>query len=104
MMESGTIVSKTSVEHVTRDDYLQADKKAEIEEFNRKLDDALDDANFIINGDGKYDTWYLDDIKEEDLNPGVVHMIDANMPSAEDYGDMLIEERPKDDERPWISI
>jgi hypothetical protein len=32
--KSGKIISKMSVEHVTCDDYLQADKKAEIEEFN----------------------------------------------------------------------
>jgi hypothetical protein len=35
-------------------DYLQADKKAEIEEFNQRLEVSLDDANFIIDGDGKY--------------------------------------------------
>jgi hypothetical protein len=56
MMESGNIMLKTLVEHVTRDNYLQADKKSEIEDFNQKLDDALDDANFIINGNGEYDT------------------------------------------------
>jgi hypothetical protein len=98
MTESGNIILKTSVEHITRDDYLQADKKVEIEDFNRKLDDALDEANFIIDGDGEYDTWYLDDIKEEDLNPGVVRTIDASIPSAEDYGDMLVEKRPEEDD------
>jgi hypothetical protein len=36
--ESGKIISKTSVEHVTRDDYLQADKKQEIENFNQTLE------------------------------------------------------------------
>jgi hypothetical protein len=40
----------------------------------------------------------LDDIEEEDLNPGVVRMIDADIPSAEDYGDMLVEERPEEDD------
>jgi hypothetical protein len=35
--ESSKIISKTSVEHVTRDDYLQMDKKAEIEQFNHRL-------------------------------------------------------------------
>jgi hypothetical protein len=46
--ESGKVISKTSVEHVTRDDYLQADKKLEIETFNEQLAASLDDANFII--------------------------------------------------------
>ena len=34
--ESGKIISKTSVEHVTRNDYLQEDLKKEIEEFNER--------------------------------------------------------------------
>ena len=80
--ESGTIISKTSVEHVTRDDYLQADKKAEIDEFNHRLDESLDDANFIIEGEGEFESMYLDDI-EDDENSGVVHM-DENTPSPED--------------------
>jgi glycerate kinase len=48
-----------SVGHVTRDDYLQADKKAEIEAFNHQLEESLDDANFMIDGEGKFDSMYL---------------------------------------------
>jgi hypothetical protein len=98
--ESGTIISKTSVEHVTRDDYLQADKKAEIDEFNHRLDESLDDANFIIEGEGEFESMYLDDI-EDDGNSGVIHM-DENTPSPEDYGDMNTEDRPEDDEQEAI--
>ena len=86
--ETGKIISKTSVEHVTRDDYLQTDKRAEIEEFNRRLEESLDDANFVIEGEGEFESMYLDDI-EEDENPGVAYMYDANTPSPEDYDDML---------------
>ena len=68
--ESGKIISKTSVEHVTRDDYLQADKKQEIEHFNQTLETSLDDANFIIDGEGEFDSLYLQDIEEE-YNSGV---------------------------------
>ena len=42
IMESGKIIAKTSVEHITRNDYLQVDKKAKINEFNRKLEESLD--------------------------------------------------------------
>jgi hypothetical protein len=79
IMESGKIIAKTSVEHVTRDDYLQADKKAEIDEFNRRLEESLDDANFVIEGEGEFESMYLDDV-EEDENPGVTYMNDANTP------------------------
>jgi hypothetical protein len=37
--DSGKIIFKTSVEHVTRDNYRQTDKKAEIDEFNQKIDE-----------------------------------------------------------------
>ena len=89
--ENGKIISKTSVEHVTRDDYLQTDKKVEINEFNRKLKEALDDANFIIEGEGEFESMYLEDI-EDVVNPGVAYMSDINEPSPEDYWDMVIEE------------
>jgi hypothetical protein len=95
--ESGTIIAKTSVEHVTRDDYLQADKKAEIDEFNRRLEESLDDANFIIEGEGEFESMYLNDI-DEDENPGVAYMEDANTPADEEYGDMNTAERPEEDD------
>jgi hypothetical protein len=68
--ESGKIISKTSVEHVTRDNYLQADKKKEIEPSNSTLETSLDDANFIIDGDGEFDSLYLQVI-DDDYNSGV---------------------------------
>jgi hypothetical protein len=94
--ESGKIISKMSVEHVTRDDYLQTDKKQEIKHFNQTLEPSLDDANFIIDGEGEFDSFYLQDIKE-DYNSGVRHDDDTTPPQA-DYGDMNTEERPKDDD------
>jgi hypothetical protein len=71
--ESGKIISKTSVEHVTCDDYLQADKKKEINAFNRTLETSLNDANFIVDGDGKFDSLYLQDINNDAYNSGVRH-------------------------------
>jgi hypothetical protein len=51
--ESGKIISKMSVEHVTHhDDYLQADKRKEIEDFNRRIDNMND-------GEGEFDKLYL---------------------------------------------
>ena len=99
--ETGKIISKTSVEHVTRDDYLQTDKRAEIEEFNRRLEESLDDANFVIEGEGEFESMYLDDI-EVDENPGVAYMYDANTPSPEDYDDMLTADRPDEDDEEAI--
>ena len=93
--ETGKIISKTSVEHVTRDDYLQEDKKAEIEEFNRRLEESLSDANFVIEGEGEFDSMYLDNV-DDDENPGVARADEDQTPSHEDYGDMHVDERPED--------
>jgi hypothetical protein len=99
--ESGKIISKTSVKHVTRDAFLQTDKKAEIDEFNCQLDASLDDANFVINGEGEFDSMYLDDI-DDDMNPGITREEDRNMPNITDYGDMHTDERPDDDDKEAI--
>jgi hypothetical protein len=78
------------------------DKRAEVEEFNHQLEESLDDANFMINGEGKFDSMYLDDI-DGDVNPGVVRADkESNTPSAEDYGDMHTDEQPKDDDEEAI--
>jgi hypothetical protein len=55
---------------VTRDDYLQADKKLEIEIFNEQLAASLNEANFIIHGEGEFNSLYLQDI-DDDLHSGI---------------------------------
>jgi hypothetical protein len=44
---------------------------------------------------------YLDDI-DDDENPGVTYMNDANTPSPDEYGDMNTDERPEDDDEEVI--
>ena len=83
--ESGKVISKTSGEHVTRDDYLQAAKNLEIETF--KLVASLDDANFIVNGEGEFNSLYLQDI-DDDLQSGIRCIEDETTLTPEDYGDM----------------
>jgi hypothetical protein len=102
--ESGKIISKMSVEHVIRDDYLQADKRKEIDVFNLRLEASLDDANFMVDGEGEFDSLYLQDI-DDNLNSGVrradddIAPSDEDMtPTSEDYGDMHTDERPEDDD------
>jgi hypothetical protein len=89
--ESGKVISKTASvleHHVTRDDYLQAgDKKLEIETFNDQLAASLDDANFIVNGEGEFDSLYLQDIGD-DLHSGIRREEDETTPTPEDNGDM----------------
>jgi hypothetical protein len=94
--DSGQIVSKTSVEHATRDNYLQPSTAKKIEEVDKKLEKRLDDSNFTIQGD---EGLYLEDIEVDEENVGVRGGV---TPSNLQYGDMLTEERPKDDEEEAI--
>ncbi len=94
--ESGQIVSKTSVEHVTRDDHLQEDTKKRIKEFKKRLEERLDDTNFVLQGEGGVDLKMLEDLVDDD---GVDAIIEGGiMPTEEEYGDMLIQECPKEDD------
>jgi hypothetical protein len=91
-----------SVEHVIRDDYLQEDIKKQIYDFNQKLEDALDDANFQVDRDGNYTGMYLEDIEcPDDTNSGMAWE-GENDPSLEEYNDMVMEESPEDDEEEAI--
>ena len=48
----------------------------------------LDDANFIIVGEGEFELMYLGNI-EEDKNPGMAYMDDTNTLANEEYGHMI---------------
>jgi hypothetical protein len=41
--------------HVNHDDYLQAARRKEVKDFNRRIEASLDDANFINGGGGELD-------------------------------------------------
>ena len=90
--KSGKIISKTSVEHVTWDDYLQAEIKAKIDWFNEQIYGLLDDANFVVEGKGKFDSMYLEDI-DDDGHLGICHRDNLATPSDDDYDDWHTEER-----------
>jgi hypothetical protein len=47
LADSGQVVSKTSVEHVTLKDYLSEDTKVKVKDFENKLGEHLDDSIFI---------------------------------------------------------
>jgi hypothetical protein len=54
--ESGKmIISKCLMSYVNHDDYLQADRRKEVEDFNHRIEASLDDANFINDGGGEFD-------------------------------------------------
>ena len=99
--ENGKIISKTSVEHVTQDDYLQVEIQAEINQFNRWIEESLDDANFVVDGEGEFDSMYLKDIEDMD-HLGICHANDLNTPTATEYDDMHTDDRLDDDDEDAI--
>ena len=99
--ESSKIISKASVEHVTRDDYLQAEIKAEIDQFNHRIDESLDDVNFIVDSKGEFDSMYLEDIKN-DNHLGIHHANDLNTLTPAEYNDMHTDDRPDNDDEEAI--
>ena len=53
--ESGKLVSKTSAEHVTLDDMLESGTKQQIDIFNTKPEERLDDTSFMVDGVAGFD-------------------------------------------------
>ena len=101
--ESGQLISKTSVEHVTRDDHLQPDLKHDIDAFDEALTARLADANFQLQHDAQFQGLYLDDIPNtHDEHLGIRREEDLTTPTDEDYDDMLIPDRPEADNKEAI--
>ena len=63
--ESRNIISKTSVEDVTRNDMLASVTKQHIYIFNTNLEERLDDTSFMVDGVAGFDSAYLDEIKDD---------------------------------------
>ena len=104
--ESGHVVSKTSVEHVTRDDYLNPDTQTKIKLFNKELEERLDDTNFALPGEEGVDLKFLEDIDDDNLFGSMAYNnllgIGGVTPTVEEYDDMVFEERPEDDDEEAI--
>ena len=90
--DSGQVVSKTFVEHVTCDDYLSEDMKAKVKKFKKKLGECLDDSNFILQGEDGVNLKMLEDVDDEGIGAMVE---DGITPTKEEYDDMIVEEHPE---------
>ncbi|KAG7369925.1 reverse transcriptase RNA-dependent DNA polymerase [Nitzschia inconspicua] len=94
--DSGKIVSKTSVERVVREDLLSEDSCKRIKDFEALIAERLKDENFDLNQDDLIPgDLFLEDIELSEDNAGVRY---GEAPPDEDYGDMLLEPRPDDED------
>jgi hypothetical protein len=93
--DSGQVVSKTSVEHVTCDYYLNEDTNAKVKDFEKKLGEQLDDSNFILQGEAGVNLKMLEDLDNEGIGAMEENGITL---IEEEYDDMMVEECPKGDD------
>ena len=96
---SGKVISKSSVQHVIRDDFSNPSTKAKIDEFDTRLKERLDDRNFQIDLPAGMDSFRLPDVT---LPEEIDNRDEKNIPSDQEYGDMLFGERPEDDDEDAI--
>ena len=82
--ESGLLIANTSVQHVIRDDYMNQDIKRQIDEFNAKLTERLNDTNFIMNNDMSKPLDIYDDDNRDADDDGLQEDETNSMPEAED--------------------
>jgi hypothetical protein len=75
---------------------LNEDTKAKVKEFEKKLGERLDDSNFILQGEDNVDLKMLEDLDDERI--GTI-MEDGITLMEEEYDGMIVEERPKADDK-----
>ena len=81
LLESGKIIARTTVQHVVREDYLNADVKLKLERFDHSIGDRLSDQNYALDDPNSF---YIQD-EPADEPTGT---------RADDYGDMNLPETP----------
>ena len=92
---SGHVVSRTTVQHVSRDNLLDPVLKEKIKVFDEALEVRLDDTKFTDDTGAEGAEFYIDNIEGADA---VAHGEGSNTPSDAEYGDMLVDERPDKDD------
>ena len=84
LTEKGTTISRSTVQHVTKEERLQDTLKASIEAYDRSLKEKLDDEMHIQENNNI--EFYLDDVGELDNDSDdVVPMEKSLIPEADDF-------------------
>ena len=88
-------MSKTFVDHVICDDYLNPEVKKQIDELNDKLDKRLNNTKLLLDDSPHFANFEYDD---DNHNHGVItnHVI---TPSDDEYGDILTDDQPESDDK-----
>ena len=93
--ESGRVISRTSVQHVVREDYLDPRTREDIERFDKEMQERLDDTNFFTDEAGGAVFYLEDEDGNLDEHRGIQR---GEAPADEEYGDMIVDEVPEADD------
>ena len=88
--ENGKVIARTTVQHVTRDDYLDDKVKQQIEQFDTNLENRLDDTNFYTDQAGDA-IFYLEDEEGPTLQDDITTNDEETTPEADDLTDDMID-------------
>ena len=91
LTESGKVIARSTVQHITTTDMATDDMKVKIATFDANLLTRLDDENFQIALPNHM--FYLQDDDGDTAQSDL-----QNTPSDADYGDMILEDKPDADE------
>ena len=82
LLSSGKVIARTTVQHVTGEDMLNDDVRRLTDEFDRDVDEQLDDQAFLAEDPDA--TFFLQDKFDDYDTSGV-----TTTPADDEYGDML---------------
>ena len=89
---SGNVIARTTVQHVTRDEYLDPVMCKRIKEFDKQIEKRLDDTNFVNPEAGEL---YIGEVEDEDE---AAHGDGNQTPDDDEYAEMNTKERPEQDD------
>ena len=89
---SGKVIAWNMVQHVIHTELINPDMKQQIAIFYEELEKQFYDTNFVDDVGAHL---YIDDMDEADKS---AHGDGPNTPSDEAYGEMITEERPKQED------
>jgi hypothetical protein len=87
MTQSGNVIARSTVQHVTISDLTNPAVKEAMASFDTAVNQRLDDENHI---NAEFGVFYFDDEEADDEVP----LPDPNIPTDDEYGNMIIEPRP----------
>ena len=90
LTSNGNVIARTTVQHVTREDFLDEATRVQIAQFDQGVNDRLNDDNHQITNSGA-GTFFIDDDNDATLE-------NSSAPSDSDYADMIQDAKPDRDD------